>query len=217
MAIEANTGLSGAGSSSASSGVTRSTWANFPAASSVDAGTVRMASDYNNSEWVSDGAYWKPRGGRQRPFVMAAAVSSTGTTSEVNAWAPTIPAGMLFPMCTVEVGSTITKTGTAGSTTLRLRYNGAAGTIVGHNLAATSTNVGGVEFSRLAAGVASGGNITLTQGNMSNPANGIGFTMTAAVGVSHTMANAVTLNLTLQASSAADTLNITNAFMEICG
>lgn len=201
----------------AGSGVVRSTWANFPAASSVPSGTVRMASDYNNSEWVSDGTYWKPRGGRQRPFVMAAAVSSTGTTSEVNAWAPTIPAGMLFPMCNVEQGATITKTGTAGTTTLRQRYNGAAGTIVGHNLVATGASVGGVSLSRLAAGVASGGNITLTQGNMSNAANGLGFTTTASVGVSHTMASAVTMNLTLQAGSAADTINITNAFMEICG
>lgn len=217
MAIEANTGLSGVGSSQASSGVTRSTWANFPAASSVPSGTVYMASDYNNSEWVSDGTYWKPRGGRQRPFVMAAAVSSTGTVSEVNAWAPTIPAGMLFPMCNVEVGATITKTGTAGNTTMRQRYNGAAGTVVGHSLAATGTYVGGVSLSRLAAGVASGGNITLTQGNMGNAANGLGFTTAASVGVTHTMANAVTLNLTLQASSAADTINITNAFVEICG
>jgi len=79
MAIEANTGLSGT-AGTASSGVTIATWANFPAASSVPSGTVYMASDYNNSEWVSNGAYWKPRGGRQRPIVMAAAVSSTGTT-----------------------------------------------------------------------------------------------------------------------------------------
>ena len=198
-------------------GVTISTWANFPAASSVDAGTVRMASDYNNSEWVSDGTYWKPRGGRQRPFVMASAVSSTGTTSEVNAWAPTIPAGMLFPMCSVETGWTVTKTGTAGNTTMRQRYNGAAGTIIGHNLAATGTYIGGVGLTRLAAGVESAGNITLTQGMASNAANGLGFTTAASVGVTHTMASAVTLNLTLQAGSAADTLNITNAFMEICG
>jgi hypothetical protein len=76
---------------------------------------------------------------------------------------------------------------------------------------------GGVSLSRLAAGVASGGNITLTQGNMSNTANGLGLVTTSTVAVAHTMANAVTLNLTLQASSAADTINITNAFMEICG
>jgi len=174
MAIEANTGLSGT-AGTASSGVTRSTWANFPAASSVAAGTVLMASDYNNSEWVSNGTYWKPRGGRQRPIVMAAAVSSTGTTSEVNAWAPTIPAGMLFPMCNVEQGATITKTGTAGTITLRQRYNGAAGTVVGYGASTTSASVGGVSLSRIAAGVASVGSITLTQGNVSNTANGSGF------------------------------------------
>jgi len=199
------------------SAVIRDAWANFPAASAVPSGTVYMASDYNNSEWVSDGTYWKPRGGRQRPFVMAAAVSSTGTTSEVNAWAPTIPAGMLFPMCNVEVGATITKTGTAGSITLRQRYNGASGTIIGHNTSGGATNVGAVTASRISSGVASGGNLTLTQGYMSNAALGLGMTAAASVGVTHTMANAVTLNLTLQAGSAADTINITNAFMEICG
>lgn len=217
MAIEANTGLSGVGSSTTSSGVTCSTWANFPAASSVAAGTVRMASDYNNSEWVSDGTYWKPRGGRQRPFVMAAAVSSTGTTSEVNAWAPTIPAGMLFPMCNIEQGATVTKTGTAASFTLRQRYNGAAGTVIGHNTNTSAATIGAVTASRISAGVASGGNLTLTQGYMTNSALGLGITSTASVGVSHTMANAVTLNLTVQAGSAADTINITNAFVEICG
>jgi hypothetical protein len=191
-------------------------WADLPSASSCP-GSLVMVGEYNNTEWVSDGTYWKPRGGRQRPFVMAAAVSSTGTTSEVNVWAPTIPAGMLFPMCNVEVGATITKTGTAGNMILRQRYNGAAGTIVGHNLTATAANVGGVSLSRLAAGVASGGNITLTQGNMSNAANGYGVVSTATVGVSHAMASAVTLNFTLQASSAADTININNAFVEICG
>ncbi len=216
MAIEANTGLSGTASSGVV-GVVSSTWANFPAASTVPSGTVRMASDYNNSEWVSDGTYWKPRGGRQRPFVMAAAVSSTGTTSEVNAWAPTIPAGMLFPMCNVEQGATITKAGTAGSITLRQRYNGAAGAICGHTLAGASNTVGGVSLSRLAAGVASGGNITLTQGNMSNTASGLGLGTTTPVYLTHTMANAVTLNLTMQAGNSNDTINITNAFVEICG
>ena len=217
MAIEANTGLSGAASSSsASSGVTRSTWANFPAASSVAAGTVRMASDYNNSEWVSDGTYWKPRGGRQRLFVMAAAVSSTGTTSEVNAWAPTIPAGMLFPMCSVEFGLTATKTGTAGSMTLRKRYNGAAGTVIGYGTTMSSTTISASLFAKVTAGVASGGNLTLTQ-SYPLQVSGFGSTVSASVSVTHTMANAVTMNLTLQAGSAADTINITNAFMEICG
>ena len=216
MAIEANTGLSGAGSSSASSGVTRSTWADFPAASSVAAGTVRMASDYNNSEWVSDGTYWKPRGGRQRPFVMAAAVSSTGTASEVNAWAPTIPAGMLFPMCSVEFGGTVTKTGTAGSMTLRKRYNGAAGTIIGYGSTITLTNISASIFSKVTAGVASGGNLTMTQSYPSQ-ISGFGQSTATSVSVTHTMANAVTMNFTLQAGSAADTINIKNAFVEICG
>lgn len=216
MAIEANTGLSGAGSSSASSGVTRSTWADFPAASSVAAGTVRMASDYNNSEWVSDGTYWKPRGGRQRLFVMAAAVSSTGTTSEVNAWAPTIPAGMLFPMCSVEFGCTVVKTGTAGTLIMRKRYNGAAGTMIGYGNTISTSNIGASIFAKVTAGVASGGNLTLTQ-SLPSQITGFGATSVPSVSVTHTMANAVTLNLTLLASSAADTINITNAFVEICG
>ena len=212
MAIEANTGLSGA----ASSGVTRSTWANFPAASSVPSGTVRMASDYNNSEWVSDGTYWKPRGGRQRLFVMAAAVSSTGTTSEVNAWAPTIPAGMLFPMCSVEFGLTAIKIGISGTMTMRKRYNGAAGTVIGYGNAITASNVSASLFAKVTAGAASGGNLTLTQAYPSQSA-GFGATPSTSVGVTHTMANAVTMNLTLQAGSIVDTINITNAFVEICG
>ena len=201
---------------SGSGGVVRSTWANFPAASSVPSGTVYMASDYNNSEWVSDGTYWKPRGGRQRLLVMAAAVSSTGTTSEVNAWAPTIPAGMLFPMCSVEFGCSVTKTGTAGTLIMRKRYNGAAGTIIGYGNTLASSIVNASIFAKVTAGVASGGNLTLTQ-HFPSQVSGFGSTPSASVGVTHTMANAVTMNLTLQASSAADTINITNAFMEICG
>lgn len=197
-------------------GVVRSTWANFPAASSVPSGTVRMASDYNNSEWVSDGTYWKPRGGRQRLFVMAAAVSSTGTTSEVNAWAPTIPAGMLFPVCSVEFGYAATKTGTAGTMILRKRYNGAAGTIIGYGNTITASNISASIFAKVTAGVASGGNLTLTQ-HYPLQVSGFGATPTPAVSVTHTMANAVTMNLTMQAGSAADTINITNAYLEICG
>ena len=214
MALTANVGvIAGA----AGGGVVASTWANFPAASSVPSGTVRMATDYNNSEWVSDGTYWKPRGGRQRPFVMAAAVSSTGTTSEVNAWAPTIPAGMLFPMCNIDAGWVVTKTGTAGSTTMRQRYNGAAGTIIGHNQGVTTSSISGSGISRLTAGVASAGSIVLTQGNMPNTALGYGWNTSAAATVSHTMASAVTLNLTLQAGSVSDTINIANAYVEVCG
>jgi len=198
------------------SAVIRDAWANFPAASAVPSGTVYMASDYNNSEWVSDGTYWKPRGGRQRLFVMAAAVSSTGTTSEVNAWAPTIPAGMLFPMCSVEFGLTATKTGTAGTMTMRKRYNGAAGTVIGYGNAISATNISASVFAKVTAGVASGGNLTLTQHYPLQVA-GFGATVSASVSVTHTMANAVTMNLTLQASSAADTININNAFVEICG
>lgn len=196
--------------------VTIATWANFPAASSVPSGTVYMASDYNNSEWVSDGTYWKPRGGRQRPFVMAAAVSSTGTTSEVNAWAPTIPAGMLFPMCSVEFGCAVAKTGTAGTLALRKRYNGAAGTVIGYGSALTSSNISASIFAKVTAGVASGGNLTLTQ-SYPLQVSGFGATPSASVSVTHAMANAVTLDLTLQASSAADTINITNAYVEVCG
>ena len=214
--MEATKGASLGGLSSASSGVTRSTWADFPAASSVAAGTVRMASDYNNSEWVSDGTYWKPRGGRQRLLVMAAAVSSTGTASEVNAWAPTIPAGMLFPMCSVEFGCTVVKTGTAGTLIMRKRYNGAAGTIIGYGNTISALNLGASIFAKVTAGVASGGNLTLTQSYPSQLA-GFGATPAASVSVTHTMANAVTLNLTLLTSSVADTINITNAFVEICG
>ena len=209
-------GMTANAGSNAGSGVVRSTWANFPAASSVAAGTVYMASDYNNSEWVSDGTYWKPRGGRQRPFVMAAAVSSTGTTSEVNAWAPTIPAGMLFPMCSVEFGCTVVKTGTAGTLVLRKRYNGVAGTTIGYGNAISAPNIGASAFAKVTAGVASGGNLTLTQSYPSQ-ISGFGQSVAASVGVTHVMANAVTLNLTLLASSAADTINITNAFVEICG
>ena len=200
----------------AGSGVVRSTWANFPAASSVPSGTVRMASDYNNSEWVSDGTYWKPRGGRQRLFVMAAAVSSTGTTSEVNAWAPTIPAGMLFPMCSVEFGLTATKTGTTGTMVIRKRYNGAAGTIIGYGSTISSSNISASIFAKVTAGVASGGNLTLTQ-SYPLQVSGFGAATSTSVGVTHAMASAVTMNLTLQAGSVADTININNAFVEICG
>ena len=191
-------------------------WADLPSASSCP-GSLVMVGQYNNTEWQSDGVYWRPRGGRQRIYAPTLAFTTTGTTSEVAAWTPTIPAGMLFPGCQIETGATITKSGTAGTTTPRTRYNGAAGTIIGQNLTATGTNVGSVITSRLVSGGASGGNITLTNANASNAGQGSGFTTTAATSVTHTMASAVTLNMTLQCSSAADTLTMQSAFMEICG
>jgi len=215
MAIEANTGLSGT-AGTASSGVTIATWANFPAASSVPSGTVYMASDYNNSEWVSDGTYWKPRGGRQRVHVMAATVSSAGTSSEVSTWAPTIPAGMLFPMCNVEIGYVATKTGTAGSTNIRHRYNGVSGTIIGNGGTNGTTAIGFVGFARIVAGVESGGSITLMQGVGGNAVTGTGTSTGGSVTVSHTMSIAVTINLTMQLSSAADSITMHNAYIEVC-
>ena len=100
--------------------------------------------------------------------------------------------------------------------TLRKRYNGAAGTIIGYGGTITASHVGACMFAKVTAGVASGGNLTLTQYYPSQ-VSGFGTTISPAVSVTHTMANAVTMNLTLQAGSAADTINITSAFMEICG
>lgn len=191
-------------------------WANIPSASAAP-GAIVMVGEYNNTEWQSDGTYWRPRGGRQRIHAPTLSFSTTGTTSEVAAWTPVIPAGMLFPGCQIETGATITKSGTAGTTTPRTRYNGAAGTIIGQNLAATGSYVGCVITSRLVSGGESGGNITLTNANASNAGQGSGFTTTAKTTVTHAMANQVTMNMTLQCSSAADTLTMQSAFVEICG
>jgi len=100
--------------------------------------------------------------------------------------------------------------------TLRKRYNGAAGTIIGYGNVITVSNISASIFAKVTAGVASGGNLTMTQSYPSQ-ISGFGQSTAASVSVTHTMANAVTLNLTLVAGSAADTINITSAFVEICG
>jgi len=198
-------------------GQASSTWANFPAASSVPVGTLRTATDYNYTEWHSDGTYWKPRGGRQRIINALPAFSSTGTASEVAAYTPTLPANMLFPGCQIDLGGWADKTGTAGGMTVRVRYNGAAGQNMAFGGSPGSTTITNIFESMVLASAASGGAITLTQPFPTQTSQQIaGSSTTAPITQSHTMANAATMNFTLQ-GNASDTLRLNNVWMEICG
>lgn len=199
-------------------GQASSTWANFPAASSVPVGTYRTATDYNHTEWYSDGTYWKPRGGRQRIYNTLVAFSTTGGTSEVAAWTPGIPASMLFPGCKIYSEILGRKTGASATATPRIRYNGAGGTaICGATSLIAASNVGYSMVFAAAAGQISGGNITITQTVMGSLASNAGAVTTAIASVTHTVANAVTLNYTLQPGNAGDTLYMDHGFVEICG
>lgn len=197
-------------------GQATSTWANFPSASSVPAGTVRIASDYNYTEWVSDGTYWKPRGGRQRIYNTIISFSTTGSTAEVAAWTPTIPAGMLFPGCRISGELTCRKTGVAGTIAPRMRYNGAGGNMLSGNLTLAAGTLGYAWGFSVPTGSVTAGTITLLQ-VVPQSIVVTGSTTVAATTATHTMANAVTLNVTVQLGSAADTALVDYGYIEICG
>lgn len=188
-------------------------WANRPSAALYP--TLRIiVADLNSATFYSDGTNWRPLGGKQRIFAATPNFSSTGSNAEIAVNTATLPADLLYAGCELLIGITGTKTGTVGIMTFRARYNGAAGTVIGWAGSSSTSMVGAVGLSRVLAVPLGAGTLTLHQ-----PAgNAHGITVSATqVSTSHTIANAVTVNFTAQASSTSDTIKVLGTFIDICG
>lgn len=170
--------------------------------------------ELNNATFYSDGAKWRPLGGKQRIFQATPSFTSTGTSSEIAVNTATLPADLLYAGCELLIGITGTKTGTVGTMSFRGRYNGAAGTVIAWAGSSSTSMVGAVGLSRVLAVPLGAGTLTLHQ-----PAgNAHGITVSATLlSTAHTIANAVTVNFTAQASSTADTVKVLATTIDICG
>lgn len=120
------------------------TWALRPSAAS-NAGKEFDCSSLGayRTRFYSDGTYWRPVNGECALFIQGGAsiALATGTTEVVNAGLQVpIPAGLLFPGCTIEVSFSPTKSSTSETATMRHRL-GAPGTITDTQICDNTTTM----------------------------------------------------------------------------
>lgn len=189
--------------------------ASVPAASSVPVNTRVTIGDLRNSDWYSDGTYWRPAGGRQLIYSMAGDSDPiTGGTGEVqiavggSGITATIPTIVMAPGMEIRQMHTLVKTGTAGTCTQRIRKTNIAGTNLAYSTALGATIIGAQAAMTLAAGSLSGGNITLTNVMTGTTSAEIGTSTASAISITQAITNPLVLFPTLQNASAADSVTV---------
>ena len=119
------------------------TWANRPAAASSTGKIVHITDigPAQGSDWVSDGAYWKPRNGYVLLAQSGVAIADPNDTNENVLVTYTIPAGLMPPNARLQTMTswTLVTGGSANVKTARLRLGGAGGTQFMSNAWSTST------------------------------------------------------------------------------
>lgn len=115
------------------------TWALLPAASTVTGLTVRVTDvGVGGSFWTSNGTKWFPTATEVLLVNDQTSLAITGTTSEVQAFTYTVPAGLMGPNGVLEIVYLFTYTNSANNKTLRVRFGGTGGTVFSSVTAATS-------------------------------------------------------------------------------
>lgn len=186
-----------------------------PTAAAAGNGAVITISDLNNSQWRSNGTYWRPLGGQQLIYSAATDCDAiTGGTGEVQlaiataGITVTIPAIVMAPAMEIRHSHSIIKTGTAGSVTQRIRQTNISGTNLAYSTTIGATIVGARASMILAAGAVSGGNITLTNSLSGTTTAEQGTSTSAAITITQAIASPLVLFPTIQNSSAADSVTV---------
>jgi hypothetical protein len=187
------------------------TAATAPTAAAAGNGAVITISDLNNSQWRSDGTYWRPLGGQQLIYSAATdcdpITSGTGEaqlTIGAAGITVTIPALVMAPSMEIRHSHSIIKTGTAGSVTQRIRQTNVAGTNLGYTTALGTTAIGARASMILAAGGVSGGNIQLTNVMTGTTTAEVGSATAANISITQAIASPLVLFPTIQNASATD-------------
>lgn len=122
-------------------GAPEMTWATLPAASTVTGMTVRVTDvGVGGSFWTSNGTKWYPTATEVLLANDQTTLAVTGTTSEVQAFTLTIPAGMMGANGVLEIVPFFTYTNSANNKTLRVRFGGTGGTVFSTVTTSTSEN-----------------------------------------------------------------------------
>lgn len=122
-------------------GAPEMTWATLPAASTVTGMTVRVTDvGVGGSFWTSNGTKWYPTATDVLLANDQTTLAVTGTTSEVQTFTLTIPAGMMGANGVLEIVPFFTYTNSANNKTLRVRLGGTGGTVFSTVTTSTSEN-----------------------------------------------------------------------------
>lgn len=199
---------------------TVTTWAGKPSASSAGAGGRIIVTDVGSyrTDWISDGSVWRPMNGRVTLATLSSNVTSvTGITEQILK-SVALPAGMLIAGCTLRLGAATLKSGTAETSTVRVRI-GSTGTtsdqiVMAPTMATTVDGLGMFcEFHRASATTmlrtGAGGNTTLFPMGTSNASQ------TTAVTVANMDTTANTIIITSQYSASVETTTLNQYILEL--
>ncbi len=192
------------------------TLATMPAATAVPSGTVVVVSDWRNTEWVSDGTYWLPRGGEQCIYLPATKVY-TGPTGGEEVFTLTIPSKFLAPNMEIWESHKSVKVGFTGTNGQSLKLGGSGGTIMAYTTALGATLQAARSTALLGAGAVSGGNLTFTGSLLGTTPAETGTSTSAFAGYTHDITSDLVLYLSANLASALDTLQTRNIRVTIRG
>lgn len=190
------------------------TLATMPAATAVPSGTVVVVSDWRNTEWVSDGTYWLPRGGEQCIYAPDTK-AYMGPIGIQAVFTLTIPSKFLSP--NMEIGEThkSVKVGVSGTNTQALKLGGSGGTLVGYGTAFSS--IASRSVASVGAGSLSDGNLVFTGSLPGTTTTDVGTSTNAFATHTHAIASDLVLYLSANLASVLDTLQTRNIRVTIRG
>lgn len=171
-----------------------------PRAAAAGARSIIRVSDLNNSEWISDGTYWRPNGGEQLVYAPDDAAPTGSGTITISF---SLPAKFLAPNMTVWQSHKTVKTGTASSITQALKLNT---TQMAYSTAMGTTILASRCAALLTAGTVSGGNLTFTSSLPGTTSAETGTSPNAVTTFVHAIASALPINYT--AITTGDTTGV---------
>lgn len=182
-------------------GAPEMTWATLPAASTVTGMTVRVTDvGVGGSFWTSNGTKWYPTATEVLLANDQTTLAVTGTTSEVQTFTLTIPAGMMGANGVLEIVPFFTYTNSANNKTLRVRFGGTGGTVF--STVTTSTSDNNIKY----LWIRNANSVSSQKGPSAGSVNGFGTGTSAGISSAVNTANAVDLVISATLSLSTETV-----------
>lgn len=192
------------------------TAATAPTAAAAGSGAVITVSDLNNSQWRSDGAYWRPLGGEQSVYAPATKIY-TGPTGGEEVFAFTLAAKFLAPQMEIWESHKSVKVGANGTNSQSLKLGGSGGTTVAYSTALGATLLASRSAALLGAGAVGAGNLVFTGSLLGTTTAETGTSTTAFAEYTHAVVNDLEIYLSANLASGSDTLQTRNIRINIRG
>lgn len=178
------------------------TWATRPSAASNKDRIIRITNiGTNGSFFQSNGTRWVPVFGDVTLLCDGAGYTVTGTTSETELLAVTIPGGLMSANGQIEVVSYWSETNNANAKTIRMKIGGFSGT--------TINSIGAVSFLTMNdLLIVRNDNSTTAQKGMSSSTSGVGSAGTATVSSAIDTSSDFQLSFTGQLTVGTDSIGL---------